>query len=152
MKWMTLELRRLGVIWWRAVIVVALVGCKPTQPPTVRGEVELHLERISDSETTFSLANGLDRSISVRGERGVLQTIQMWPPDATIACRTESSLLQEDPASTSDPIPKDIEIRRGERVTVSIQSSFPQRSKGRRCVLFLMLTDGTKVQPLEFVP
>ena len=134
-------------------IIGALVGCMPSEAPPTPGRVSLEFDGMSDSEVTFRLANGLNRAIYIPGSRTFSLAIGMSPYDTQIQCegiqyeRSEAALFGFVHGKS-----KFIEVSPGKRVKLFIPTTLPQRYKGGRCRLELVLKDGTIVGPSEFQP
>jgi hypothetical protein len=144
-------LRSQAIECWLTCFALVLSGCAP-KTETVPGELHLKLEAISSADTTFVLSNDSKGIIQIRGERTLSRTVRAWPPDVEVACQTATALLESESASTTNPIPDDINVRPGERVRIAVHTTLPQSSKSQRCILSVVLKGGDVVGPLEFAP
>lgn len=127
-----------------------LLGCQPTEAPAA-GRISLKLHRMSDSDVTFLLANGLDSAIYVRGNRTLSLAIRTWPRDTGIECEAGSK-SEEESLGFAHGKATDFEVSPGEQVRVVVPTTLPQRYKGGVCRISLSLRDGPLVGPIEFHP
>jgi hypothetical protein len=145
MKWRT----QLSLL----AMVVVLVGCAPAGEPPTSGEIRLQFAQKSEKDLTLTLANGLDRTVYVLGDRTLLRAIRVWPPEAEVSCRASgSTAVTTEVLILSQSGSEYVAIAPGKRVKIVIPTSLPHQSKGGFCDVYLDLKDGTKVGPLAFRP
>ena len=138
---------------WLITIGIALAACTPGNAPPLTGEIKLEYVRASKSDVIFMLSNESGRTLSIRGGHTLFLGIQPWTSDTGIECEAiPSKGSEEDPIGLGDGNPVIFKISPGERARLTIPTTLPQRYKGGRCRLSLMLQDGTIVGPSEFQP
>lgn len=138
---------------WLLAMVVILVGCAPAGEPPTRGEIRLQFAQMSEKDLTVTLANGLDRTVYILGDRTLLQAIRVWPPEAEVSCRASaSSGLTTELVILSQSGSEFVGIAPGKRAKIVIPTTLPHQSKGGFCLVYLDLKDGTRVGPVEFRP
>lgn len=136
-----------------AIIGIAIVACKPVPPPALSGQINLEYLGMSTSDISFRLSNGSNKTISVRGGRTVFSGIRIWAGDSSIECEAVPSKgSEEDPIGLGTGNPIVFSISSGEQARLTIPTTLPQRYKGGRCRLRLVLKGGTLVGPSEFQP
>jgi hypothetical protein len=132
-------------------LLVTLVGCAPSSETTRTGKVTFEYDGISESDVSFRLHNGADRSIYLRGARTLTLAVDPW--DAGIACDAISpGGSEEDLIGFSEGTPTIFDIKPGESVRLLIRTKLPQRYKGGVCHVRLRLKDGSTVGPTDFRP
>lgn len=136
-----------------AVIGIALVACKPAPPVVLSGQPSLEYLGMSRSDISLILTNGSNKTISVRGGRTMFSGIRILTGDSSIECdAVPSKGSEEDPIGLGTGNPIVFNISSGEQTRLTIPTTLPQRYKGGRCRLRLVIKDGTVVGPIEFHP
>lgn len=134
-------------------MVVILAGCAPAGEPHTRGEISLQFEKMSEKGLTLTLANGLDRTVYILGDRTFLLALRVWPPEGDVSCQARSpSPLTTELVSPDGSGSKFLEIAPERRVKIFIPTQLPHQSKGGFCRVYLNLKDGTRVGPVDFRP
>lgn len=145
------QMKRHAYIW--SLIAAFQVGCGPTSEPPPDGVISLKFEGLSDADLTLALANGLEKAIQIQGERTLMQSIRVWPPDAEVSCRSAATPgLTAELGMLGQGTSQFVVIAPGEHVKLHIQTKFPQRYTGGRCSVSLHLKDGTNIGPVDFRP
>lgn len=135
------------------IMVVTLVGCGPAREPVTTGEISLQFKQMSEEGMSLALANGLERTVYILGDRTFSLAIRVWPPDAEVSCQASPfSPLWTDVVINSRSGSQFVAIAPGKRVKILIPSQLPYQSKGGFCTVYLHLKDGTRAGPLEFRP
>ena len=138
---------------WLVTMVVILVGCAPAGEPPTRGEISLQFEQMSEEGLALTLANGLDRTVYILGDRTFLRAIRVWPPEGEVSCQASaSSALTTEVVSLSGSGSKFMAIAPDKRVKIFIPTTLSRPSKGGFCRIYLHLKDGTRVGPVKFRP
>jgi hypothetical protein len=134
------------------MLAPALLGCEPNEAPSA-GQISLTFDRLSGSDATFLLANGLDQAIYIRGNLMPSLAIRTWPRDTGIGCETIPNLRsEEEPLGFAHGKATYFEVLPGERIKLVVPTTLPQRYKGGLCRISLVLRDGSLVGPVEFHP
>lgn len=135
------------------ISVSTLLGCAKHESELTPGQVTLTYLGISDSDVQFVLANGLDRTISLRGSRTPTLAIRSSFGEAGLWCENASeSKREEAPMGFADGGLKYIDIPPAQTARIVIYSPLAKKFAGGTCRLNLMLKDGTVVGPVEFHP
>jgi len=144
-----------------AVLVgLVAVSCGPAPNHPAHGEITVKFEDASDSdggfsEITFTLSNGTDHPIYVRGERTFLGAVRMSRPEVEVFC------MQRERGSTdemglgfgfADRDKRTIKISAGDHLRVIIPTRPMYFYKNGSCYMQLTLNDGTTVELSEFRP
>jgi hypothetical protein len=136
-------------------MVAMLIGCAPAGEQATPGEIGLKFERVSDAELTLTLANGLERTVYIQGDRTFLRAIRVWPPEGEVSCQARGSTAVTTELGTLSPGSIGTEfaaIQPNTRARIVIPTTLPQRFKGGSCSVYLHLKDDTHVGPVEFQP
>jgi len=144
---------------WLGAFVIAIAGCT-SGDDAPQGKVALEFAGISESGVTFSLVNGLNHSIYVRGAARVPSgVVDVMSADTEISCQMPSTPESGAVGGTSmfafvhgiGEWPY-AEVPPKGRATLAIETKFPQQFHGGPCRLQLRLKDETVVGPAEFTP
>jgi hypothetical protein len=136
---------------WVVVTAIALVGCGHAEEPPARGKIKVIFEGTSDSdarasEASFTIANGVDRTISIRGFRAP-SAIRMSGSDAAITCApADDSSLSEVTNSLGYGGNDVVDVSPGKRLKIVVTTRPLKEFIGGRCTLKLALTNGAILQ------
>ena len=128
-----------------------LTGCERKESLPLSGEISLRYTHSSKSDVSFSLQNGTNRAIYIRGGRTLSLAIEAW--DAGFECeRIPHTVPEEEPIGFSEGRSSVVKVSPGQQARLVIPATLPQQYKGGLCRLKLMLQDGTVIGPFEFRP
>lgn len=138
-------------VCWYILIAATLTACEPKASGSLSGGISLQYTDSSKSDVSFSLKNGTNRTIYLRGGRTLSLAIAVW--DAGLECEgVPHTVPEEQPIGLGDGSPTIFKVSPGSQVRLVVATTLPQRYKGGLCRLKLMQQDGTVVGPFEFRP
>jgi hypothetical protein len=126
--------RSLLTVCWCATIVSALTGCERKESGSLSGQISLQYTDSSKSDVSFSLKNGTNGAIYIRGGRTLSLAIEAW--DGGFECeRIPHTVPEEQPIGFSDGRPSIFKVSPGERVRLVIAATLPKGTRGVSVVL-----------------
>lgn len=147
----TALVKGLLTVYWYVVVAATLTACEPRASSSLSGGISLQYTDSSKSDVSFSLKNGTNRTIYLRGGRTLSLAIAAW--DAGLECeRIPHTVPEEQPIGLGDGSPTIFRVSPGAQVRLVVATTLPQRYKGGLCRLKLMQQDGTVIGPFEFRP
>lgn len=133
-------------------LVLVLTGCRREEPAVVSNDVLLEYEGMSESDVTFTLVNGLDHPITVRGTRTLFMNLRTWPGTTNIQCSSAiDGTSESEPLSIHDGDSGFFKVEPGDRTTLIVETKLAQRFKGDVCTIRLIMWDGPQKR-FEFRP